>query len=103
MFDQIWSNTAAHGIKHNIDPFAPRKFDRRDKVGISRDHDDLIHLPLERHRSHVKPKAHIDTLLYGVDLEIIISWGEICRVFQPSINRSRLGTPSKLVVKPPKT
>ena len=65
-------NCVPHRIEYKVDAFAPRKLCSRNKVGVTGDQNDLVHLTLKNEGSNVEPDAHIDALLRGNLFEILI-------------------------------
>ena len=55
-------NCVPHRIEYKVDAFAPRKLCSRNKVGVTGDQNDLVHLTLKNEGSNVEPDAHIDAL-----------------------------------------
>jgi hypothetical protein len=46
VLEQGGPNVVPHGIKNEIDALTPRQLGRRYEIGVARDQNNLIHLPL---------------------------------------------------------
>jgi len=86
VFDKVNGGIGrAHFVKHDIYAFSPCQFGCGYEIGVTGYDDDLIDLTFESQGSNVKSKAHINTFLDRVDLEIIVCGNELFRRFDEAI------------------
>ncbi|KQN07606.1 hypothetical protein ASE78_00235 [Sphingomonas sp. Leaf25] len=101
MVEQVTRRPAAHRVEHDIDAFPPGQFRRRHEIGITGDKDDLIDLPFEGHCRDIESESHVDALLDGLYLEILVAGDEL--FVQPAAHRFGFGNPDHVVVQPSQT
>lgn len=72
MLKKVCGRRSAHRVQNDINPFPSREFCRGYEVCIASDKNNLIDLSFERECRDIETQLHVDTLLFGIDLEIFI-------------------------------
>jgi len=93
VLEQIRRRRREHRIKYDINAFPSCKLGGRNEVSVSCNQDDLIHLPLECHGSHIKAEPHIYALLDHIQFKIFIGRREGRRRPQPFSDCVRFRSP----------